>query len=240
MRVLLLMLLTLSLPIFLATTNVRALAVTPAFYEWGFRRHQVGRTTGLSPEQLRTVANEFINYFRSRPGRLDVWVLRGAKRVPLFNEREIGHMVDVQALMHRLGTVQLVAGLLILAALSGLSLLERRFLPPTAGLGLLLGAGASFAMLALLAVATLLDFGSFWTRFHLVAFSNGLWLLDPDRDNLIRLYPPAFWAEATLLIAALTALEALVAAAAGFILWATPWSGRTATTAAAATWSRSS
>jgi integral membrane protein (TIGR01906 family) len=210
MRVALVILLALCLPVFLLATNIRVMALTPAFYEWGFQRHRISEATGLSPEQLRHVASAFITYFHAPPGRMDVRVRINGKDVPLFNEREIAHMVDVQALMHRLGMLQLLTGLAILAALAGLAVLEQRVLGPTAGLALLAGAGLTIAMLVLLGLATLLDFSTFWTRFHLVAFSNDLWLLDPARDNLIRLYPPEFWADATLLLAAGAALEALV------------------------------
>ena len=67
----------------------------------------------------------------------------------------------------------------------------------------------SFSAL-ILAAATLLSFDRLWTRFHLVAFSNDLWMLDPARDRLIQLFPPEFWLDATLLLAGMTLLEAIL------------------------------
>ena len=62
----------------------------------------------------------------------------------------------------------------------------------------------------LIAVAALsfLDFGELFVRFHELSFRNDLWMLDPRRDYLLMLFPQGFWFDATLRIAALTALQA--------------------------------
>ena len=221
MKLALAALLALCLPLLLTLTNVQLMATSPAFYEWGFRRHGVGAATGLDDQQLRRVAGEFIAYFQAPPREMDVRVRLRGREVPLFNPREIAHMVDVQALMRTLRRVQLACGAGVLVALVALGLLERRPLGRSAGLGLLGGAALTLALLALIAVATLVDFGDFWTRFHLVAFSNDFWMLDPARDNLIRLFPPPFWMDATLLLAGATALEALLVGGAGLLALAT-------------------
>jgi hypothetical protein len=67
-------------------------------------------------------------------------------------------------------------------------------------------------------------FDSAWTEFHVVAFSNDLWQLDPTRDHLIQMYPERFWLEVTTLIVTLTLLEgALIGGAtAGYLLLSRP------------------
>jgi hypothetical protein len=57
-------------------------------------------------------------------------------------------------------------------------------------------------------------FDSAWTEFHVFAFSNDLWQLDPSRDHLIQMFPEAFWFDITSLIVVATLLEALVISAA--------------------------
>jgi integral membrane protein (TIGR01906 family) len=59
------------------------------------------------------------------------------------------------------------------------------------------------------------DFGDAFVQFHLVAFSNDLWILDPTRDHLLMLFPEGFWFDATMRIAGLTALEAAALAVLG-------------------------
>ena len=52
--------------------------------------------------------------------------------------------------------------------------------------------------------------------FHLVSFSNDLWLLDPSRDMLIRMFPEGFFMDATMLIAFATIVEAVVVSGIGY------------------------
>ena len=42
-------------------------------------------------------------------------------------------------------------------------------------------------------VASLFNFDRLFLQFHLLSFSNDLWLLDPSRDYLIMLFPQGFW-----------------------------------------------
>jgi uncharacterized membrane protein len=61
-----------------------------------------------------------------------------------------------------------------------------------------------------------------WTRFHQIAFRNGLWLLDPTRDYLIMLFPPPFWFAATIRMATSVALQTLLVAFLGLGLVFSP------------------
>jgi len=119
--------------------------------------------------------------------------------------------------MRALARAQLAAAIVVVAALVGLGMLERRPLGSAAGLGLLLGSATTIGLLLVLAAATLLSFDRLWTRFHLVAFSNDLWMLDPARDRLIQLFPPEFWLDATLLLAGMTLLEAILIGTLGLL-----------------------
>ncbi len=70
------------------------------------------------------------------------------------------------------------------------------------------------APLAVAGIGALVGFQDLWTEFHLLAFTNDLWKLDPDTDHLIQMFPEDFWLDATLLVAGLTALESLALLAA--------------------------
>jgi integral membrane protein (TIGR01906 family) len=71
----------------------------------------------------------------------------------------------------------------------------------------------TLGLLALFAVLALVGFDELFLRFHLVAFTNDLWQLNPATDHLIQMFPRDFWFDATMLVAALTAGEAVVLAA---------------------------
>jgi integral membrane protein (TIGR01906 family) len=204
-----------AIPLALIAGNVRAVTLDRAFYLSEFARYDRGAAVGLSAEELRMVADSFIAYFQAPGGRMNVQVARAGGLQPLFNDRELTHMEDVQALMHLVSRLQgLALGYAALFVLAGLALGRRSFLPTLARV-LAGGGGLTLAIVLGLGLLAMTDFQSVFVQFHLLSFSNDLWLLDPRTDNLIRLFPQEFFLDATLRIAALTVVQALALGAAG-------------------------
>jgi integral membrane protein (TIGR01906 family) len=73
---------------------------------------------------------------------------------------------------------------------------------------------ASIAVLGTLGLVVLTGFDAAFERFHLIAFDNDLWQLDPDTDRLIQMFPEGFWYDVTLWVAVATSVE-LIALAIG-------------------------
>lgn len=204
-----------ALPLFLILGNVLDVAGDRDFYLGEFAKYDVGRVTGLDQSQLASAADVFIAYLRDPAARLDLELTIGGVRRPLFNEREIAHMEDVQKLFRLVRDARLVAGaVLLILPLVGLGLGGAAFLPR---LGMLLTAGGilTVVLLGLAGLLSLVDFSQAFVRFHELAFSNDLWILDPRTDYLIMLYPEGFWLDATLRIAMLSAIEAVVVGGVG-------------------------
>jgi integral membrane protein (TIGR01906 family) len=204
-----------ALPVFLIAGNVLDVAGDRAFYLSEFEKYGVGRVTGLDGGQLTVVADRFIAYLQGRASDLHLDVILNGTTRQLFNEKEIHHMDDVHKLFGLVRQLRLVAGaILILVPLVGLWLTGTAIL---ARLGTLLvvGGGLTVVLLALAGLLSLVDFSEAFVRFHEMAFSNDLWMLDPRTDYLVMLYPEGFWLDATLRIAMLSAIEALVAGAVG-------------------------
>jgi integral membrane protein (TIGR01906 family) len=207
-----------AVPLCLVANNVRWVTLSPDTYRQGFEKYRAAQRTGLSREQLEQVARAFIDYFLGPPGRLEPQVNLGGTVRPLFNEREVAHMEDVQQLMQLVFRLGVGAGLALLALAAGLLVWRRRAALPLLGRLLAWGSGLSIGLLLLVAGLSLLDFGELFLRFHELSFSNDLWMLDPRRDYLIMLFPQGFWLDVTLRIAALTAFEAVALGALGFWL----------------------
>ena len=56
-----------------------------------------------------------------------------------------------------------------------------------------------FGVLVIGAVGVMVAIGfeSTWERFHELAFTNDLWLLNPRTDHLIQMFPEPFWQDMT-------------------------------------------
>lgn len=200
-----------ALPTFLITSGVRQIALGQGFYLDEFAKYRVGVVTGLSQPELQQVAQAFIQYFLAPPQRMDEAVALPSSRGPLFNQRELAHMVDVQILMHRVFDAWTLSLIVLLA--SGLLILV---VHPASGGPALVRAGAIGGALAIViigaaALASLVNFSALFSQFHFLSFSNDLWMLDPRTDRLIQLFPLGFFFDAALRIAVQTvALGAVV------------------------------
>jgi integral membrane protein (TIGR01906 family) len=206
-----------ALPLGLVAANVRAVTLDRSFYLAEFTRYERGPFVGLSTDELQMVADAFIAYFQAPPSRMDVRVPRGGTLQPLFNERELAHMEDVQALMRLVFRVQALAlGYVGLYTLGGLAVGRRAFLPLAAKV-LVAGAGLTLGVIGVLGALAATDFSEVFVQFHLISFSNDLWLLDPRTDNLIRLFPQEFFLDAAMRIVVFTVFQALLLGAAGVV-----------------------
>lgn len=220
-RVLALVIFALSVPLFLVATNVNLVTRDLSFYETEFASYRVAESTGLTSAQLREVAQAFIAYFDGPPDSLNIQVDLAGVRRPLLNGREVAHMIDVHHLMTLVRRLGVGAGIAAVGIVIVGFLVGRRMFVSVLGTLCLAAAALIWTLVALLGGLAMLDFSELFVRFHLLSFSNDLWVLDPRRDYLIRLFPEGFWYDATVRTALLTLLEssALVFLGGGLRLW---------------------
>ena len=201
---------------FLVATNVRLAFNSVSLYTYGFERYDVSRTTGLNSAQLESVATEIRDYFNSSEELLDVRVVLVSEERALFNEREILHMRDVKGLVRGVYSVQQITGLyLVLYAAVALAASRGRGLRRLAGLAMA-GGLLTTGLVAAIGLASLVGFDYIFYQFHVISFSNDLWMLDPRHNYLTRLFTEGFFLEATVFVAAGVIVESLLLAAAGW------------------------
>ena len=136
---------------------------------------------------------------------------------PAFDETAVSHLRDVRAVMSGARIATGVVALL-LALHVGWCVARRRL-----GIlrsGMVWGAGAVTALVALAGVAGLLDFSSLFAAFHGLFFAQGTWTFPYD-SLLIRLFPERFWSVSAAVWAGLSLLGAGALALAARLLRAT-------------------
>jgi integral membrane protein (TIGR01906 family) len=208
------------LPLLIIGTSLRGLVTDRDFMLRGFRDYNVAATTGLDDPQLQRIADAFVAYFQAPPGQLQMQVTAFGQSRLLFNDREVAHMEDVQALIQFFLRMQLVAAAVVLLRLVVALVVDRGVV--NLGRDMLLSTALMVAVILLVAVASAIDFDALWTRFHQIAFRNDLWLLDPTRDYLIMLFPEPFWFAATIRMATSVALQTLLVAVVGAGMFLSP------------------
>lgn len=198
------------IPVFLVTSNVRWVINAPFLYSYGFDRYGSSEASGIERDELLRVGKAFRDYFNNDQEFLEVRAVRNGVLTSIYNEREIAHMVDVKRLVQGVWAVQVATGAFIGAFLiAGGVMYRRRWLPLVGGLAGW-GGALTLGILAIVGLGALVAFDRLFLAFHLISFSNDLWILDPRRDVLLMMFPQGFFFEATMWIVGSTVVEALL------------------------------
>jgi integral membrane protein (TIGR01906 family) len=202
-----------AIPLALITTNIRVAATEPRVYDYAVKEYGAASVSGIPESELLRANRELRDYFTaSNPGPLRIEVRNNtAQGFSLFNARETAHLSDVRGVFRTLFTVQTiaVAGVLTMAVVM-IAMGPVRDVARSA----LYGSLASMTIIAAAAFVALTGFDGAWTQLHLLTFSNDFWRLNPASDHLIQMFPEAFWRDVTILIGAVTILEAAAIAGA--------------------------
>ncbi len=197
-----------SLPLLFIGANLDVLVNSGWLYSYNWWRNDVSTRTGLEKSELDRASRTIKEYFAAPQSDelLDVRVRFGSTDVSVYKPREVEHMRDVKGLLRGFLAAGLWSGVAIVATAA----LVLAVLKPK-GWALLASAVkwsavASMAVVVVIGVASLINFGAVFTVFHQLGFSNDLWQLSSS-DYLILMFPEQFWFEAVLLLGVLIAAE---------------------------------
>ena len=204
-------LLVLLIPVLLMLGSARLLATDSYLaFEYG-KASFPPDSYGFTQQQRFILASTNIHYVRAHlpDNELSKQTLSGA---PVYNEREVSHMVDVQSVFQVILRVSQVAFILFL--LLGFVFWQSgeymAFASAIQSGGLLTsGIILTIALMAIFAWQTWFDL------FHRFFFVPGSWLFSYS-DTLIRLFPVNFWFDATLTISVLSLIGGLILALIGW------------------------
>ena len=212
-------LLVLALPLVLLAGNLR-LVTGHWFVRWEYRRPGFPTDPfGLSTEERIRLAAVCQDYLASNAGISLLADLQLPDGDRAFNERELSHMEDVQAVYLWLSVSGAIAALLWAGGAAVLAASGRaRDVIPAALLR-----GSLFALGLLTAVGSfmLISWGRFFTAFHRLFFEGDTWVFPPS-DTLIRLFPNRFWVDIGAALVGLLVIEAVLVGVAGRLLMRRP------------------
>ncbi len=215
--------LVLAIPLALFTTNVRIAVSQQRVYDYSVREYSAADAAGIPELELLRANAEIRQYLTaSHPGPLSLSVSDNeGDLVPLFGARETAHMADVRSLVQSMFTFQALA---IIAVPSLLIATLVLWSPRALAAAALCGSLMTIGVLTLAGAAVMTGFDSTWSQFHVVAFSNDLWQLNPATDHLIQMFPEVFWQDMVLLIGEITLAQAILIAgcAAAYLVLSQP------------------
>jgi integral membrane protein (TIGR01906 family) len=183
----LLVIMSIAMMIVIMLSVIDLVALNKSFFAYQEQRLKSAEVIGVSEDDLVAARNCLLDYLK-QPIKLECLVNINGEVVNFYNQREIDHMVDVKNLYSNVMIVRNLLGLLAIGLAVGLVRYRQRWWSAFKQAGLIVGGG-----LALLGLYALIDFQGFWIRFHLIFFTNDLWILDPSTDRLIQMVPQEFF-----------------------------------------------
>ena len=132
---------------------------------------------------------------------------------PFFTDREKAHLADCRELFLKGIRARVIACLILAAFVIFIYVHNGKQKTPVLLVeGYLRSLGFVAVMAAVIAILCVIDFTQVFTVFHHIFFDNDLWILYPDRDNLINIMQEDVFSDAAMWIAGIwLAVSALIA-----------------------------
>lgn len=193
-------LITLIVPFFLLMTAIRAL-FTPLYPQIVYRLPGFPQDSyGFNLDDRLHWSRISIEYLLNNAGidyLADQQLMDGQ---PLYNERELSHMLDVKIVFQ--GMVTAWTSLLVILAGLGLWAWRGRWMPAFLR-ALSNGGKLTIGIVVFILAAVAISFDALFTAFHRIFFTGNSWLFYYS-DTLIRLFPLPFWEIGFILVGVLT------------------------------------
>lgn len=136
---------------------------------------------------------------------------------PFFTDREKQHLADCRELFMKGLRARAISILLIIGLLLFLYVhLGKSEILRVLASGYLKALAAILVFAVIVLIASLIDFTKVFTIFHKIFFDNDLWILYPDKDNLINIMQEDVFSDAAIWIGGIWAACALLLAGLSF------------------------
>ena len=181
------------------------------------RRHSVPEKSGLPDEEYPEMG-KMIAVYLTGGGKTFQYSFTDAEgnTVECFSSREAEHMADCRDLIALAGRFRWylgIAGLILL----GIGAILWKHMKSFAN-GMLVGFGVALAIGLALLIWGMISFDGLFTAFHKLAFTNDLWLMNPETDMIIRLMPGTFFRSLGIKVLLAIVPAALASLAAAVVL----------------------
>jgi integral membrane protein (TIGR01906 family) len=127
------------------------------------------------------------------------------EKTPLYNARELSHMLDVKNLVQAMLIAWPLIGIVILC--TGVVSMRGGWLDQF-WLAVSRGGWAAVGLIVAILAAVMVSFTTLFTAFHRIFFSGDTWLF-LYTDSLIRLFPMPYWQDAFIVMGGLVLLGGL-------------------------------
>jgi len=200
------LIITILTPVFLITSAMRT-ALSPIFVNIEYKMPNFPPDSfGFTTEERLHWANYSIQYMVGEVSEEEYSAFQFPDGTPLFNEREISHMIDVRDLTVSMLTLwRLLITFFIITLFAGW---KNNWLHALFH-ALENGAKLTLTIIFGILVYVWINFNQLFTLFHQIFFDDNSWLFYLS-DTLIRLFPIKFWQDLFIFIGSFAIITSLM------------------------------
>lgn len=169
-------------------------AVSTSIFELNFytktqNKYGVAQSMNLTQKEVTEATTVALLYTKGRSSELSYIVNDNGEDVDIYSSQDKEHMVDVKNLYYGMYYTLVVTGVLLLIAVIVLFLRQKQI--NVFGLTLIINQVSLYTLVfvGVIALFAFINFDQFWVMFHKVFFRNDLWLMNPNKDALVNLFP---------------------------------------------------
>ncbi|MFQ5421151.1 MAG: TIGR01906 family membrane protein [Anaerolineae bacterium] len=205
-------------PFVLGTGIVRGLIA------WDYPAFEYSRIApddyGFTLDERLALAHQTLDYLqRPEPASETIYLLEEMRLPdsgdPVYNERELGHMIDVKVVADAFRTAFWIMAAIVVVGYG--FLLARPGTRLEAFRAMFHGGIFTTGILIVIGLFMAVAWSFVFTQFHNLFFDPGTWVFYYT-DSLIRLFPEQFWLDFGIIWAGLVFVAGLVDAVVGFVL----------------------
>jgi integral membrane protein (TIGR01906 family) len=183
MRKIFVFILIIFLPLFFLLKSIEINTFNKKFYLDFYENHNIPEVIDKSLMELDSITDILLEYLK---GKSDEVTLK-----PFFNEKEILHMKDVKFLFKYgiiLKSISFSLSLLTIIIIFFIYREDSKNMKK-----IFYGSFIWWGLILIFFFLFLFDFNKYFTYFHMIFFDNDLWLLNPETDLLIQMFPKEFF-----------------------------------------------
>lgn len=163
------------------------------FYANEYSKLNTAQSLGMTDKDLNASTNALLDYLKDDRDDIKVEIQIKGTKTEAFNDKEASHMVDVKHLYQFALSLRWICIGVLIISLIYLIIQYRSGIYTHISIAYMKTAILFAVFFIMLGIWAYADFDAFWTAFHRLAFRNDLWLLNPETDLMINLFPSEFF-----------------------------------------------
>ncbi|MDD2481694.1 MAG: TIGR01906 family membrane protein [Lutispora sp.] len=186
------------LPLLILLTSMELITFNVNYYKTEYEKHDISKKLSIEESDLMDSTAKLLDYLRDDRKDLDFKAKIDGKEQDFFSSRDKMHMVDVKNLFI-IGRIIRNVIFIVLLLISAIFIYNKniRF---DIGNFLLTSSIVGVLPIVILVILINIDFYKYFTIFHEIFFTNDLWLLDPNADRLVNIFPESFFFDTAIKI----------------------------------------